>query len=168
MSSEISAEWQVLGLPVFAEYTGRWKGLQSQRAIVFRAGSGRSVLAAQDDLSRVLTDDQRIICRNQMEGVYAHRELAVRDNARISWAISFFCKEDGSPLNPDILRRDVLYPTLDRWIVSESLATQGCRFPHLPVLCRNDPENSAGVVDRQFKDRPRLSFRNGRRIDTNY
>ena len=25
-----------------------------------------------------------------------------------------FCKSDGSPLNPDVLRRDVLYPTLDR------------------------------------------------------
>jgi integrase len=25
-----------------------------------------------------------------------------------------FCKPDGSPLNPDVLRRDVLYPTLDR------------------------------------------------------
>lgn len=31
-------------------------------------GSGRSVrgLAAEDDLSRVLTDDQRIICRNRV------------------------------------------------------------------------------------------------------
>ena len=25
-----------------------------------------------------------------------------------------FCKEDGSPLNPDVLRKDVLYPILDR------------------------------------------------------
>jgi len=25
-----------------------------------------------------------------------------------------FCRPDGSPLNPDVLRRDVLYPTLDR------------------------------------------------------
>jgi len=25
-----------------------------------------------------------------------------------------FCKEGGSTLNPDVLRRDVLYPTLDR------------------------------------------------------
>lgn len=25
-----------------------------------------------------------------------------------------FCKSDGSPLNPDVLRRDVLYPALDR------------------------------------------------------
>jgi hypothetical protein len=68
MSPEISDEWRILGLPAFAEYTRRRKGLQSQKAIVFRAGSGRSVpaLAALDDLSRVLTDDQRIICQNRI------------------------------------------------------------------------------------------------------
>ena len=38
---------------MFAEYTRRRKGLQSQRAIVFRAGSGRSARgpAVQDDLT---------------------------------------------------------------------------------------------------------------------
>jgi integrase len=25
-----------------------------------------------------------------------------------------FCRPDGSPFNPDVLRKDVLYPTLDR------------------------------------------------------
>ena len=25
-----------------------------------------------------------------------------------------FCKQDGTPLNPDVIRKDILYPTLDR------------------------------------------------------
>jgi hypothetical protein len=29
-----------------------------------------------------------------------------------------FCKADGSPLNPDVLRKDVLYPTLDQLQIS--------------------------------------------------
>ena len=36
-----------------------------------------------------------------------------------------FCKEDGSPLNPDVLTRDVLYPTLDRLGIARSRRAAG-------------------------------------------
>jgi len=36
-----------------------------------------------------------------------------------------FCKADGSPLNPDVLRRDVLYPALDRLGIPRSSRTAG-------------------------------------------
>jgi integrase len=36
-----------------------------------------------------------------------------------------FCKQDGSPLNPDVLRKDVLYPTLDRLGISRSSGASG-------------------------------------------
>jgi integrase len=36
-----------------------------------------------------------------------------------------FCKKDGSPLNPDMLRRDVLYPTLDRVGITRSSRAAG-------------------------------------------
>src|SRR5579885_2260536 len=36
-----------------------------------------------------------------------------------------FCKEDGSPLNPDVLRRDVLYPTLDRLGITRTSRAAG-------------------------------------------
>lgn len=36
-----------------------------------------------------------------------------------------FCKRDGSPLQPDVLRRDVLYPTLDRLQIPRSARSGG-------------------------------------------
>jgi integrase len=36
-----------------------------------------------------------------------------------------FCKLDGSPLNPDVLRRDVLYPMLDRLGISRTSRSSG-------------------------------------------
>ena len=38
----------------------------------------------------------------------------LRNSAFIGQQDFVFCKADGSPLNPDVLRKDVLYPTLDR------------------------------------------------------
>jgi integrase len=36
-----------------------------------------------------------------------------------------FCKKDGSPLHPDVLRKDVLYPVLDRLGISRSSGASG-------------------------------------------
>lgn len=36
-----------------------------------------------------------------------------------------FCKKDGSPLHPDVLRKDVLYPVLDRLRIARPLGTSG-------------------------------------------
>lgn len=36
-----------------------------------------------------------------------------------------FCRRDGSPLHPDVLRKDVLYPVLDRLRIARPLGTSG-------------------------------------------
>jgi integrase len=36
-----------------------------------------------------------------------------------------FCKQDGTPLDPDVLRKDVLYPTLDRLNIPRPKGTAG-------------------------------------------
>lgn len=36
-----------------------------------------------------------------------------------------FCKPDGAPLNPDVIRRDVLYPALDRLQIPRSSRSAG-------------------------------------------
>jgi hypothetical protein len=36
-----------------------------------------------------------------------------------------FCRKDGSPLHPDVLRKDVLYPVLDRLRISRPLGASG-------------------------------------------
>lgn len=36
-----------------------------------------------------------------------------------------FCKQDGRPLNPDVLRKDVLYPVLDRLGISRQRRASG-------------------------------------------
>jgi integrase len=36
-----------------------------------------------------------------------------------------FCKKDGSPLHPDVLRKDVLYPVLDRLRIARPLGASG-------------------------------------------
>ena len=47
-----------------------------------------------------------------------------------------FCKEDGAPLNPDVLKRDVLYPTLDRLGIARH--RRAARFHTFPAFRRND------------------------------
>jgi len=47
-----------------------------------------------------------------------------------------FCKLDGSPYHPDVLRRDVLYPALDR-----------LRIPRIPRMCGFDAfRHSVGSI----------------------
>jgi integrase len=42
-----------------------------------------------------------------------------------------FCKSDGTPLNPDVIRKDVLYPALDRLQIPRSSRCSGLhRFQH--------------------------------------
>jgi integrase len=36
-----------------------------------------------------------------------------------------FCKRDGTPLNPDVLRKDVLYPVLDRLGIPRASGVSG-------------------------------------------
>ncbi len=45
-----------------------------------------------------------------------------------------FSKKDGSPLHPDILRKDVLYPILDKLGIARSARTS--RFSYVPAFGR--------------------------------
>jgi site-specific recombinase XerD len=58
-----------------------------------------------------------------------------------------FCKEDGSPLNPDVLRRDVLYPTLDRLGISRSSRSAGFHtFRHSVATIVNQKTGNLKLV----------------------
>jgi hypothetical protein len=53
-----------------------------------------------------------------------------------------FCRLDGSPLNPDVLRRDVLYPMLDRLGISRTSRASGFHtFRH----------SAASIVNQDWK-----------------
>ena len=50
-----------------------------------------------------------------------------------------FCKSDGSPLHPDVVRKDVLYPMLDRLgIVRTTRASVFHAFRHAAASLIND------------------------------
>ena len=63
--------------------------------------------------------------------IYFGEALAAAFNEHLRAAIYkgaedfVFCKQDGSPLNPDVLRKDVLYPTLDRVGIPRSKRDSG-------------------------------------------
>jgi integrase len=62
---------------------------------------------------------------------------------------SVFCKEDGSPLNPDVLRCDVLYPTLDRLgIVRTSRAAGFHTFRHSAATIVNQKTGNLKLVQK--------------------
>lgn len=50
-----------------------------------------------------------------------------------------FCKKDGSPLHPDVLRKDVLYPLLDKLGIARSAGSSGFhRFRHSAASIVNE------------------------------
>lgn len=58
-----------------------------------------------------------------------------------------FCKEDGSPLNPDVLRRDVLYPALDRVGIARSSRAAGFHtFRHSAATIVNQKTGNLKLV----------------------
>jgi len=60
-----------------------------------------------------------------------------------------FCKEDGSPLNPDVLRRDVLYPTLDRLGIARSRRAAGFHtFRHSAATIINQKTGNLKLVQK--------------------
>jgi integrase len=60
-----------------------------------------------------------------------------------------FCKEDGSPLNPDILRRDVLYPTLDRLGITRNPRAAGFHtFRHSAATIVNQQTGNLKLVQK--------------------
>jgi integrase len=60
-----------------------------------------------------------------------------------------FCKDDGSSLNPDLLRRDVLYPTLDRLgIARKSRASGFHTFRHSAATIVNQKTGNLKLVQK--------------------
>jgi integrase len=60
-----------------------------------------------------------------------------------------FCKEDGSPLNPDVLRRDVLYPTLDRLRITRNSRAAGFHtFRHSAATIVNQKTGNLKLVQK--------------------
>jgi integrase len=60
-----------------------------------------------------------------------------------------FCKEDASTLNPDVLRRDVLYPTLDRLgIARKSRAAGFHTFRHSAATIVNQKTGNLKLVQK--------------------
>jgi len=60
-----------------------------------------------------------------------------------------FCKEDGAPLNPDVLRRDVLYPTLDRLGIARSARAAGFHtFRHSAATIVNQKTGNLKLVQK--------------------
>jgi integrase len=60
-----------------------------------------------------------------------------------------FCKDDGSPLNPDVLRRDVLYPTLDRLGIVRSRRAAGFHtFRHSAATIVNQKTGNLKLVQK--------------------
>ncbi|HWF92294.1 MAG TPA: tyrosine-type recombinase/integrase [Terriglobales bacterium] len=60
-----------------------------------------------------------------------------------------FCKEDGSPLNPDVLRRDVLYPVLDRLGIPRTSRAAGFHtFRHSAATIVNQKTGNLKLVQK--------------------
>jgi integrase len=60
-----------------------------------------------------------------------------------------FCKDDGSPLNPDVLRRDVLYPTLDRLGIARNSRAAGFHtFRHSAATIVNQKTGNLKLVQK--------------------
>jgi integrase len=76
--------------------------------------------------------------------------VAQKQNSKHKGAEDFvFCKEDGSPLNPDVLRRDVLYPTLDRLGIARSRRAAGFHtFRHSAATIVNQKTGNLKLVQK--------------------
>ena len=60
-----------------------------------------------------------------------------------------FCKEEGSPFNPDVLRRDVLYPALDRIGISRDSRAAGFHtFRHSAATIINQKTGNLELVQK--------------------
>ena len=62
---------------------------------------------------------------------------------------SVFCKLDGSPLNPDVLRRDVLYPALNRLGITRNRGAAGFHtFRHSAATIVNQKAGNLKLVQK--------------------
>jgi integrase len=60
-----------------------------------------------------------------------------------------FCKKDGSPLHPDVLRKDVLYPVLDRLGIARNAGTSGFHtFRHSAASILNEQTGNLKLAQK--------------------
>jgi integrase len=76
--------------------------------------------------------------------------VAQKQNSNHNGAEDFvFCKDDGTPLNPDVLRRDVLYPTLDRIGIARTRRAAGFHtFRHSAATIVNQKTGNLKLVQK--------------------
>lgn len=76
--------------------------------------------------------------------------LALKQTSNHNGAEDFiFCKEDGSSLNPDVLRRNVLYPTLDRLGIVRTRRAAGFHtFRHSAATIVNQKTGNLKLVQK--------------------
>jgi integrase len=76
--------------------------------------------------------------------------MAQKQNSNHNGSDDFvFCKDDGSPLNPDVLRRDVLYPTLDRLGIARTRRAAGFHtFRHSAATIVNQKTGNLKLVQK--------------------
>ena len=76
-------------------------------------------------------------------------KVHLRDSLRTGTEDFVFCKPDGSPLNPDVLRRDVLYPALDRLGIPRSSRNAGFHtFRHSAASFINNETGNLKLAQR--------------------
>jgi integrase len=104
--------------------TGEVLGLQWKHVDLEKAQSRieqsfwRGLLVAPKAKYSVRTINMSVVL---VEALTKHREASDRKASNDF----VFCKRDGSPLHPDVLRKDVLYPVLDRLRIARPLGSSG-------------------------------------------
>ena len=81
--------------------------------------------------------------------LFAALSTQKQNSGRTSSEDFVFCKGDGSPLNPDVLRRDVLYPVLDRLNIPRSSRSSGFHtFRHSAASIVNQQTGNLKLVQK--------------------
>jgi integrase len=102
---------EVLGL--------QWKHVDLDKAqLRIEQSFWRGLLVAPKTRDSVRTLNIGVVL---VEALRRHRDVSDKKTSNDF----VFCKKDGSPLHPDVLRKDVLYPVLDRLRIARPLGTSG-------------------------------------------
>ena len=121
---------------------GQFSKLQGLRGVFSRW----SVLPLSVSNQRIRRIPEKCINR---KGRFSARTTQNRNSNHKGQDDLVFCKDDGSPLNPDVLRRDVLYPTLGRLgIARNSRAAGSHTFRHSAATIVNQKTGNLKLVQK--------------------
>ena len=97
----------------------QWKHVDLDKAqLRIEQSFWRGLLVAPKTRDSVRTLNISVVL---VEALRRHRDVSDKKTSNDF----VFCKKDGSPLHPDVLRKDVLYPVLDRLRIARPLGTSG-------------------------------------------